>query len=373
MRVERLGLGQLLLLMLLLLLFLPSVLGLGLSYEYLEEKTLTLAPGEQHFFKLTFQNDEPESVRVSVLLESEIAELVGDAEITIPAETYDTFVYFDIQVPEEATPGSTYRVNYEVLPLEDGEGQVPFTIKYSRWFDVAVAEGEAAVIQEPSDLDNVARDTSLFGSVWITIILIGALLVVVVLAWRRSELLGFKLLGKKEEKKVEKKVEKVPEQRVPTPATIQKPSTTAESSKREEESEEKSIESPENNDDAALVVEKRDEAAPVAEKKEGEAVVAEEKPVVEELPHFDFDPATLPSVGAAPGHEFFFEQRKARTMQELYACLKELPEEEFGRYVSSHKNDISLWIEGSLKLPHYAEKLANTRTKEEMLHALETL
>jgi hypothetical protein len=102
MRVERLGLGQLLLLMLLLLLFLPSVLGLGLSYEYLEEKTLTLAPGEQHFFKLTFQNDEPESVRVSVLLESEIAELVGDAEITIPAETYDTFVYFDIQVPEEA-------------------------------------------------------------------------------------------------------------------------------------------------------------------------------------------------------------------------------------------------------------------------------
>jgi hypothetical protein len=60
-------------------------------------------------------------------------------------------------------------------------------------------------------------------------------------------------------------------------------------------------------------------------------------------------------------------------MQELYACLKELPEEEFGRYVSSHKNDISLWIEGSLKLPHYAEKLANTRTKEEMLHALETL
>jgi hypothetical protein len=44
------------------------------------------------------------------------------------------------------------------------KAKFPFTIKYSRWFDVAVAEGEAAVIQEPSDLDNVARDTSLFGS-----------------------------------------------------------------------------------------------------------------------------------------------------------------------------------------------------------------
>ncbi|MBR9692475.1 hypothetical protein GOV07_00940, partial [Candidatus Woesearchaeota archaeon] len=177
------------LLFLALLLCMPSVTALGLSYEYLEDKTLELGPGENYFFKLIFQNDEDEDVRIQVTLNSDIAELVGDAEITIPEQTYDSFVYFDIKVPKEAASGDTFSINYEVLPLKDGEGQVPFSVKYSRSFRVLVVDKVVPDVQTPSDMNLVARNKVSFGGIGITLLLLVVITALIVLIWRRSELL----------------------------------------------------------------------------------------------------------------------------------------------------------------------------------------
>ncbi len=188
----RVAWGRIMLCLFVLLLACSSIrqaTALGLSYEYMEDKTLELAPGENYYFKLIFQNDEGQDVRIRVALDSEIATLIGDPEVTIPAETYDSFVYFNITVPPDAEPGAEYRVNYEVLPTEEGEGQVPFTVKYSRWFTVRVIdEYAAAERQAPGDVSRVARDGSWLGNTVLTVVLLVLILAVLLLAWRRSEL-----------------------------------------------------------------------------------------------------------------------------------------------------------------------------------------
>jgi hypothetical protein len=139
----------------------PGVSGLGLSYQYLENRTLTLTPGENYYFKLTIQNDAAEEATVNVTLSSPIAQLVGGGVVTIPATTYDRFVYFNITVPSNATPGTRYPVSFTVSPAGPrGPGQVPFAVSYDRRIDVLVTTPPLVIppsAAPPPDLSKVQR------------------------------------------------------------------------------------------------------------------------------------------------------------------------------------------------------------------------
>jgi hypothetical protein len=139
----------------------PRVSGLGLSYQYLENRTLALAPGENYYFKLTIQNDQAADATVNVTVASPVAHLVGGGVVTIPAKTYDRFVYFNITVPSSATPGTRFPVSFTVAPAGPrGPGQVPFAVSYDRRIDVLVTTPPLVIppsAAPPSDLSKVQR------------------------------------------------------------------------------------------------------------------------------------------------------------------------------------------------------------------------
>ena len=113
--------------LLLIILVSTGVQAFGISYQYMQNKTLELYPGQNYMFKLTVQNKDEEDIRVNIALDSAIATLAGGSELKVPGATYDRHVFFNITIPEDAQPGDMYNINYLVRPLGRGEGQVPFT------------------------------------------------------------------------------------------------------------------------------------------------------------------------------------------------------------------------------------------------------
>lgn len=170
----------------------PVSEAIGLGHQYLDNRTLELHRGENYFFRLTLQNDEEQDVTVDVLIESDIARLVGGGVVTIPAKTYDRFVYFNITVPGDAELGARYPVRFTVAPAGSrGEGQVPFAIRYDRAFDVLVVGGGARVTVVPSDIEAVERPRRLSGwSVAIGLLFLLLLAGFLFLLWTRSGLIS---------------------------------------------------------------------------------------------------------------------------------------------------------------------------------------
>ena len=204
------------------LLVIQPVFSLGLAHEYLENRTLVLEPGDQYFFKLIIQNNDPEDVTVNVTLNSEIASLIGGGVIEIPANTFDKFVYFNISLPQNATPGRLYTVNYVVTPMTAGDGQVTFQVKYDRKLRVRVAgEGEApskTSRQKPGDIEQVVSEPEeAQESPFWNILLIIVIAILILLIWRRSNMLSEKVSPKSTVRKAKlksvpaKKSEKSPE------------------------------------------------------------------------------------------------------------------------------------------------------------------
>jgi len=173
----------------------PAVMAIGISHEYLEDKTMELSPGENYYFKLTIQNKENESVTVNVSLKSEIAEIIGGGTITVPPEDFDEFVYFNITVPPDAIPGTIYNMDYKVIPVGRGEGLVPFAITYSRTIKVRVAgtpppEKKEEPIETPNDIEHVLQPTVEQPRSFMNFFLIAGLIfifaAIVALVWQRS-------------------------------------------------------------------------------------------------------------------------------------------------------------------------------------------
>jgi hypothetical protein len=122
----------------------------GISFQYMENDTLKLYPGQNYLFKLTVQNKDPEELKVSVKLDSDIATIAGSENLTIPPATFDRSVLFNITVPKDAKLNQQYVINYQVAPLVAAEGQIPLTLVYDRSFKVLVVkkpEEKPAVIE----------------------------------------------------------------------------------------------------------------------------------------------------------------------------------------------------------------------------------
>ena len=73
-----------------------------------------LVPGESYFFKLTLQNEDEQDIPVMIEVNSDIATLVGDPFITVEGNTYGSFVYFNITLPEDASMDEEYSVRYTI-------------------------------------------------------------------------------------------------------------------------------------------------------------------------------------------------------------------------------------------------------------------
>ena len=68
---------------LILFLIVPSVLGLGVAQDYLEDDTLRLMNGETHYLKIILQNPEDVDVPVLISVNSEVAELFEPKEYLV--------------------------------------------------------------------------------------------------------------------------------------------------------------------------------------------------------------------------------------------------------------------------------------------------
>ncbi|MFC1647859.1 hypothetical protein ACFL1B_00235 [Nanoarchaeota archaeon] len=194
----------LLVLFLMIVLLSSTVNALGLAYEYMENKTLKLGPGENYYFKLTIQNEQDEYSVVNVTLDSDIANLVGGGVVAIPPKTYDRFVYFNITVPPNATDRQEYWVRYNVNPAGGrGSGQVPFSVRYYRKIRVEVVGGwpEAKPTTEaPKDIGYVIKEPEPepAGYGWlITIALVMVISLLLLLIWRRSSMVSDKIKPEK--------------------------------------------------------------------------------------------------------------------------------------------------------------------------------
>jgi len=121
------------LVIIMLLLFLGSVYGLGLSYEFLEDKTLSVPPGTEYDFKITLQNEQDEKVTVRITVSSDVGKLVGREKRTIPAKTFDSVAYIKIRVPKDAEIGTLFPLNFTVAQESDD-------LSYNRELRVLVSE-----------------------------------------------------------------------------------------------------------------------------------------------------------------------------------------------------------------------------------------
>ena len=165
-----------------------SVQAFGIAYEYMEDNSLFLYPGQSYMFKLEVQNTKDEGETVNISLSSAIATLVGGPELDVPGKTYNRHVFFNITVPEDAQNGDIYNIKYMVSPVGKGEGQVPLAVTYTRKFQVTVVPEPVEPVEEkPAEISEIEDEEKqgLPKGILIPIVVI-VVIVLVVLIWKKS-------------------------------------------------------------------------------------------------------------------------------------------------------------------------------------------
>lgn len=309
-----------------------TVSALGISYPYMENNTLALSPGENHYFKLVIQNDEDVPVTVNITLNSPIASLVGGGLVTVPSKSYDAFVYLNITVPQDAQVGDRYSIAYVVGPgPERGEGQVPFSIRYTRSFDVLVTAGPVPVTESPNDTSNALGIKQGIGTAVIFGALTGLLCgLLVVFIWRRSSIAA-KQIGDKGDTAIQN-----------------------------------------TRDDAVAT----GTAVPLAEEGQDTLPATNEIPTIPAMPTTTSDPPmnTSPVTlrPARPGHEFrLADGQIIATVAALSECLHSMSDDVFGHHVTANKNDFCTWIADELGAPDIAMRAQAAKSPHELRQVLE--
>ena len=289
----------------------------GISYEYLENNSLRLYPGQNYMFKLTIQNKDEEEVKVNISLDSAIATLVGGPVLKIPGKTYDRHVFFNITVPEHAQVGDMYNLNYVVSPVGKGEGQVPLAVRYKRNFKVLVVhKPEKPELEQPAPVP-----TKPLIPKWVFIpVVIIIIFVLITLIWRKSHQMSGKLVK-------EKPASKVTRPSGPFQIKVKKHEPRG------------SYENAEHN-----------EGIKHAEQKLAHLKESKKERTLSTSEYFHLS-----------------DGRKLKDLEDMYNAMKNMTPETFKHHVSSTKNDFANWIAHSLKKQELANKLFRTNTQHEML------
>lgn len=316
--------------MLFLLLAAHQALGLGLSYDYLDNNTLKLAPGESNFYKLTLQNEEDKTIAVAIELDSTIATLVGDPAITLEPKTYDNFVYFNVTAPSSAEPGTEYTIRYIISPKSDAKGQVPFNVKYDRSFKALVSASQQSTTQIPGDIGQVQRH-HLFNSTEMTILLVLFIAALLVLVWKKSKGLSKRF--------------------------IKKPATKEASTPKQPPVE--------------AIPEARQTIETVTIRPEKEQSATTNTPALTDTAKASPTPSQPEAI--APPEKIFrlHDGKEMRSLSDLRQALAQMERETFTHHVNEQRNDFSIWVDDALELHSTAAKLAGVRSIEAMKEILD--
>jgi uncharacterized integral membrane protein len=282
----------------------------GLSYQYLENNTLKLYPGQTYTFQLTVPNNEEEEANVNISIDSAIATVVGSPELKVPAKTYDKYFLFNITVPENAQPGDVYNINYLVSPVGRGEGQVPIVVRYDRNFKVLVVEKpKEAGEEQPAP---IPEKPSILKWVFIPIILI-VIIILVILLWNKSHQLSGRIMKKEHELKEIK----------PVRTALTEPK---------------------------LITPEPQE--PIEQPAPKPVQLKQEKTI-------------------SPHHYFHLKSgRDLKNLGELYSALRNMSDAEFSHHVNPARNDFANWVAHVLGEEELAGKLRAKATKEAILELI---
>lgn len=198
------------------LLCLEIAFGLGIATQPLKDSRLKMLPGESVLFKVELQNGGNEDTTVEFKLDGQIAFVQDPQEsYLLQAKSYDTTLYLNITVPENASLLSEYPVTFSIVPIvpeEDRKGTVPMNFKVTKKFTVLVVDelGESkrpiVNLEKPSvqvsgtdnptdNLDNQEKQESNEKETRILpILLILALSAIILMLWHKSSRLSRKIL-----------------------------------------------------------------------------------------------------------------------------------------------------------------------------------
>jgi hypothetical protein len=162
-----------------------SVIALGISTPYWKNHPLEMYPGQttEVSFLLVNKAGNP-TAEAFVTLEKDggVAEITSGNEYRVPAEARDVSVVLKISVPEEASIGDSYDVEFAVraAPEEDQGGNVQLGVGYGVKFPVnVVAQIDA------EELPEVERTQSGNGVV-IAIVVLIIILILIFWAMKRK-------------------------------------------------------------------------------------------------------------------------------------------------------------------------------------------
>jgi len=301
--------------LLLAILLIGPVQGFGISYDYMENKTLELYPGQTYMFKLTVQNKDKEEVKVNISLDSAIARLVGGPILEVLGQTYDTHVFFNITVPEDAQPGDIYNINYAVSPVGRGEGQVPISVRYARNFKVRVVPKPKEAEKEQSA---PIPEKPIIPRWLVILVVIIVILALLTLIWRKSHQISRRITKKKPGQRITQSKHNPPKKYKPEIKAKPNPG-------------------PEEHLGHA----------------QHRALSTQQKKTLEPHPYFHLK-----------------DGRTLTDLEDLYHALKNMREDIFNYHVNSTKNDFANWVAHSLKKQELANKLFRTTSHQKIMELI---
>lgn len=126
------------------LLSLSSVLALGVTAPYWDERPLNLAPGETKDIQFTLQNmlgDSDVTLKAALIEGQEIATLTDSSlEYAVPFGVKDLPVNMRISIPRSATEGQKYTIGASFTTVTKTEsGQFQLGSAFEKYFDVVVS------------------------------------------------------------------------------------------------------------------------------------------------------------------------------------------------------------------------------------------
>ncbi|HVY01631.1 MAG TPA: hypothetical protein VHA12_02615 [Candidatus Nanoarchaeia archaeon] len=122
---------------------LSSVLALGVTAPYWDERPLNLAPGESKDIQFSLQNmlgDSDVTLKAALIEGQDIATLTdSNLEYTVPFGVKDMPVNMRISIPRSANNGDKYTVGVSFTTVTKSEsGQFQLGSAFEKYFDVVV-------------------------------------------------------------------------------------------------------------------------------------------------------------------------------------------------------------------------------------------
>jgi len=173
----------------------------GVSTPYIKDETLLVNPGKLYEYTITLQNNGEEGNYVDITYMS--TENIANLEETVyyvPADTYNTTFSFKLSIPENATIGKTYMLEYAARPRVNGSGTVSMGVEIKRGITVLVTDGTTnAIVQkndaaiEGSSITSGGFDFWKIGKYILLIVILAVIILTVKMLWRLSKSMSTKI------------------------------------------------------------------------------------------------------------------------------------------------------------------------------------